>query len=257
MESFDVAENEHGDDICSVVNSNISENSETNVPDTDVIKVRNDLLSDTKNNNEETEKTTLFKKPVLLVGPRRGKTVGKLRSIPQIAEHIVSEQSVKPEAMNNVNAESNKVIVNYPEQSTDIKATVPSVEPVIEQVHFSKVSPAQKIKEISLPLPYREPKWSGLPELKYGFEVLKLGTIIENIDLSSKSFFVFGRLSTCDIHMAHPTVSRYHAVLQYRKQGTEESPAGFYIYDLGSTHGTFLNRFKIKPNMYVRIKVKY
>ena len=99
------------------------------------------------------------------------------------------------------------------------------------------------------------PKWSGVPSEAYSFEVLKSGQILESIDLSTKSFYVFGRLSTCDIRMANTTVSRYHAILQYRSQESESNPVGFYIYDLGSTHGTFLNKNRIKSNMYVRVQV--
>jgi hypothetical protein len=81
----------------------------------------------------------------------------------------------------------------------------------------SAISPAQKIKEQSIPLPYKEPKCSGVPNEACGFEILKSGQILESIDLSAKSFYVFGRLSTCDIRMTNTTVSRYHAVSVSRK----------------------------------------
>ncbi|KAJ8934387.1 hypothetical protein NQ314_013428 [Rhamnusium bicolor] len=89
----------------------------------------------------------------------------------------------------------------------------------------------------------------------YIFEVLKNGTIIERVNLMEKSFWVFGRLASCNICMQHPTISRYHAVLQYRSESTETEGPGFYIYDLGSTHGTFLNKNRLKPKMYARIQV--
>lgn len=47
----------------------------------------------------------------------------------------------------------------------------------------------------------------------------------------------------------------FHAVLQYRREGSENEPPGFYIYDLNSTHGTFLNKGKLKPRVYAPVKV--
>uniref|UniRef100_A0A182SLY7 FHA domain-containing protein n=1 Tax=Anopheles maculatus TaxID=74869 RepID=A0A182SLY7_9DIPT len=133
------------------------------------------------------------------------------------------------------------------------------------------------------PIPYKEPKWSCKcdPEHHYSFEVEKNGVIIEEVkQLQSKPFWLFGRLPNCDVNMAHPTISRYHAILQYRgtddsteikqekqdEEETEEShrpPAhasiepGWYLYDLNSTHGTFLNKQQIPVRTYVRVRVGY
>ena len=30
---------------------------------------------------------------------------------------------------------------------------------------------------------------------------------------------------------------------------------GFYVYDLGSTHGTYLNKQKVRPRAYCRLRV--
>jgi len=58
--------------------------------------------------------------------------------------------------------------------------------------------------------------------------------------------------------MAHPTISRFHAVLQYRSTfSTSDENRGFYLYDLDSTHGTFLNRLRIKPKTYVKVHVSF
>ena len=88
---------------------------------------------------------------------------------------------------------------------------------------------------------------------------------------------VFGRLPVCDVPMDHPSISRYHAVLQCRPiDATAADPnlaadnheeegnplslsstneAGFYIYDLNSTHGSFLNKNKLQPRVYYRVRV--
>ncbi|XP_052738758.1 kanadaptin [Bicyclus anynana] len=110
---------------------------------------------------------------------------------------------------------------------------------------------------VSSEIPYKVPTWSGLcPEgTSYGLEVLKSGMILQTINLTSKPYYVFGRLPNCEVIMAHPTMSRYHAVLQYKSSESDEQPAGWYLYDMGSTHGTFLNRQRIKDRHYVRVRV--
>lgn len=129
--------------------------------------------------------------------------------------------------------------------------------------------------------PYKVPLWSRNPpqECSYAFEVLKSGQIIDEVkDLQTKPFWTFGRLPENDIEMAHPTISRFHAVLQYRpketatqggdkdddaeeekeeisEEKTKGPPEGWYIYDLDSTHGTFLNKQRIPAKVYIRIRV--
>lgn len=123
-------------------------------------------------------------------------------------------------------------------------------------------------EQSSLDIPYNEPKWSDKPEneeIVYKIEVLKSGQIIDEHDnLQKKPVWVFGRLPQNDITMEHPTISRFHAVLQYRpKAQTEEDEGrektsietGWYIYDLGSTHGTFINKQRLPPKVYIRIRV--
>lgn len=137
--------------------------------------------------------------------------------------------------------------------------------------------------------PYIEPKWSRKPESNnmYSLDVLKSGTIVETINkLQNRAFWTIGKLADNHIVMAHPTISRYHAILQYRPQisnkiaekGKDENNAetdvdannedtqskqgneiemGWYLYDLGSTHGCFVNKMKIPPKTYFRIRVGY
>lgn len=107
-------------------------------------------------------------------------------------------------------------------------------------------------KDVSVP--YTEPSWSGVPDEEYKLEVLKSGVILETIDLSKKSYHVVGRLPTCDIPLANPTISRYHAIFQYRPKDSEQDGKGLYLYDLGSTQGTFWNGSRIKPKVYVRVR---
>lgn len=92
------------------------------------------------------------------------------------------------------------------------KSIVKVIEPeVVEEIIECNQSPQQQHQSnLETPLPYTEPEWSGLPDTdtKYGFDVLKSGKIIENVDLSEKPYWLFGRLGNCDMIMAHPTISR-------------------------------------------------
>ena len=60
-----------------------------------------------------------------------------------------------------------------------------------------------------------------------------------------------GRISA----LLHPSISRAHAVLQF---GTNsDQPPGWYICDLDSTHGTFVNKRRVPPGRYIRLRVGY
>ena len=118
-------------------------------------------------------------------------------------------------------------------------------------------------------LPYTEPSWSEKPPSGlYQLLVIKNGVEIGTADISSRSYCVCGRLPSCYIHLEHPSISCYHAVLQYRPD-SDTTPqnessivfsntpreAGFYLYDLSSTHGTYLTKNKLQPRCYYRMRV--
>ncbi|XP_040575370.1 kanadaptin [Lepeophtheirus salmonis] len=102
-------------------------------------------------------------------------------------------------------------------------------------------------------LNYEEPEWSGTPpsdsKLKYELEVLKNGVIIETYPLTGKNFFVLGRLPTVDISQEHPSLSRHHAIIQFRPG------AGFFLFDLESAHGTFHNKRRVIPRTFIPLRV--
>eukprot|EP00347_Sterkiella_histriomuscorum_P006871 403351118 len=108
----------------------------------------------------------------------------------------------------------------------------------------------QSLKQQFEVLEYLEPFWSSPPIYDYYFEVLKDGAIIEEIDLSKKSFYSIGRQKdTVDILMENPTISRKHAIIQHKDTGD------IFIYDLGSTHGTFVNKRQIPANQYIKLSL--
>lgn len=98
---------------------------------------------------------------------------------------------------------------------------------------------------------YSEPGWSQATT-KYGFlEIMKEGKIIEIIPIPcGKKVFTFGRLPENSVPLDHESISRKHAVLQF---GPRDSA---FIYDLGSSHGTFVNKKQIPAGQYVKIASK-
>jgi len=77
---------------------------------------------------------------------------------------------------------------------------------------------------------YTLPEWSAKPARKYMLEVIKEGTIVEEIDISQKEFYLIGKLpDLCDIVLQHMSISRKHTVLQHSKTGE------VFLYDLVPT----------------------
>lgn len=181
-----------------------------------------------------------------------------------------------------------KVVTKKPEpidtgESTSEESTT-KVVTATKEPDSAKVE-SEPVKLSSTPkCPYSEPKWSQPPDssLAYSFEILKGGQIVEEIkDLQTKAFWTIGKLPNNGIVMAHPTISRFHAVLQYRPEvatnndsdssddeddktnptdSTAQKPKiekGWYLYDLNSTHGSFVNKMKVPPKTYVRLRVGY
>ncbi|KAF7253531.1 Kanadaptin, partial [Varanus komodoensis] len=121
---------------------------------------------------------------------------------------------------------------------------------------------------------YQEPPWGGCPAEEgpsgYSLELVKGGAVLDSVSLDGRSWLMVGRAPGCDVSLAHPCVSRHHAVLQRcpppagdREKATgegkeEEEGApkpGLYVYDLNSAHGTFLNKARIPPRTYSRVRV--
>lgn len=126
-------------------------------------------------------------------------------------------------------------------------APPPPTNPIPTQPETSTEQEKTKSKD---PLvPYTIPEWSGPPCHKFSLEILKDGSIIDQFEVCEKGAYMFGRVELCDFILEHPTISRFHAVLQFKRNGDA------YLYDLGSTHGTFVNKSQVEKGVYVALHV--
>lgn len=113
-------------------------------------------------------------------------------------------------------------------------------------------------------LKFSEPPEARQPTKRYRLYVFKGDKNIATLHVHRKSAFLVGRdKAVADILTEHPSCSKQHAVLQYRKHQKEtEEGLGFeqkvrpYIMDLNSTNSTFLNGFKIESSRYIELKEK-
>ncbi|XP_077237660.1 SMAD/FHA domain-containing protein [Tasmannia lanceolata] len=105
------------------------------------------------------------------------------------------------------------------------------------------------LETLKIEVPYSIPPWSEPPSHPFSLEVLKDGTIIDQFDVSQKGAYMFGRTDLCDFVLEHPTISRFHSVLQFKRNGDA------FLYDLGSTHGTFVNKSQVTKKEYTKLHV--
>ena len=83
-------------------------------------------------------------------------------------------------------------------------------------------------------------------------EVLKAGTLAGSQCLEGQPFCTFGRHPECDFVLEHPSASRLHAVLQFKPTaGGGEA----FVWDAGSTHGTFVNKRPVNARVFVPLRV--
>lgn len=142
------------------------------------------------------------------------------------------------------------VITSSTTDETSEISHAPFVKPELPPANFT---PPVRHKNLH----YTLPESSALPPIEYTLEVLRNGSIIDHIALSQRAYTVFGRSPDSDIVLEHPTISRYHAIIQYKSEFEHGQSPGLFLYDCGSTHGTFVNKKRVEPKVYIRIKIDY
>jgi smad nuclear-interacting protein 1 len=114
-------------------------------------------------------------------------------------------------------------------------------------------------------LKYHEPPEARKPPAKDEWKlfVFKGADILETIELSTRSCWLVGReLSVVDMPAEHPSVSKQHAVIQFRyiekknEYGDKAGKVRPYLIDLESANGTMLNKEEIPASRYLEVRDK-
>ena len=117
----------------------------------------------------------------------------------------------------------------------------------------------------SIVLKYHEPPEARKPSPKDQWKlfVFKGPDILETIELSLRSCWLVGReLAVVDLPAEHPSVSKQHAVIQFRwiekrnEFGDKLGRVRPYLIDLESANGTKLNKELIPSSRYLEVRDK-
>lgn len=109
----------------------------------------------------------------------------------------------------------------------------------------------------SLEVPQVEDVTNTMPNPPHGLfviEVLKNGCLVERRDVT-KSEVTFGRSRDCDFPLDHPSISRNHASVKWVPVSQDGLQGKFFLKDLNSTHGSFVNKTKLTAGQVVRLEV--
>lgn len=226
--------------VLSKINCDIKkDNEKANNSKTESENIETEMEMDSQKVNKKFDDLAVqveFKKPTIIIGPKRGKRK-KISLISGSASSTKVQQEIEQ---------------NDKEPSAPAEKVMSNAKHTKSSNEKHTTTGSSKIHK-TIALKYQEPCWGTKPDNEYKLEVLKSGVIVQTINLTDKSYHVVGRLPNCDISLAHPTISRFHAVIQYRGIEDENNSKGLYIYDLGSTHGTYWNGNRVPPNAYVRL----
>ena len=68
---------------------------------------------------------------------------------------------------------------------------------------------------------YDAPEWGGVGAADVSLEVLKEGAIVDVVRCAGRARLAFGRVPGNDVVLEHPSASRLHAVLQFKRDSDE------------------------------------
>lgn len=121
---------------------------------------------------------------------------------------------------------------------------------------------ANTVKGTSTVLKYHEPAEARKPPAKeqWRMYVFKKKDLLDTVQLYQRSCWLAGRdQSVTDLTLDHPSISKQHAVIQFRHQtttneyGDKSNKVKPYLIDLESANGTKLNGKLIATSRYVQL----
>ena len=91
--------------------------------------------------------------------------------------------------------------------------------------------------------------------------VFKGEDLLDTVPLYQRSCWLMGRdQAVADLHLEHPSISKQHAVLQFRhsskrnEYGDRIDVVKPYLIDLESANNTLLNGEKVQPSRFVELR---
>ena len=107
---------------------------------------------------------------------------------------------------------------------------------------------------------YSEPPEARIPKRRWRFYVFKGDETLPTLYLHRQSAYLMGReRKVADIPLDHPSVSKQHAVLQFRLVAYERADGSAgrtvrpYLIDLEAANGTYVNNQRVEAKRYVEL----
>ncbi|BET00742.1 Hypothetical proteinA [Nesidiocoris tenuis] len=107
---------------------------------------------------------------------------------------------------------------------------------------------------------YSQPPEARMPKRRWRLYPFKGDQALPTLYIHRQSAYLIGReRKVVDIPVDHPSISKQHAVLQYRlvpytrDDGSKGQRIRPYIIDLNSANGTYVNNQRIDPSKYVEL----
>jgi len=170
------------------------------------------------------------------------------------------EYGKKPSENESVNPETGEEVAKKPKFDPKDK----------EKPNFKlsgKLTEEQRTTESGVVLKFSEPGDAKVPKKdKWRIYPFKGKEALDVLYLQTQSCYLFGKdRHVCDVTMDHPSISKQHAVIQFRHvqiqdaetvDGLIKRQTKPYVMDLESTNGTMLNGTKIDAARYIELKEK-